>query len=273
MLFLAAGAATDPPARADQWWEITSRSTVSHTYYGNNDKENAGPGDGSTYLIATARVTYAAVDGARPSWYDDKPHQILRLLDGPEIHPEPAPPYPWTTNLSPNEIDGSWQLPNQAWLAALPRDTQALRARLYADSAGHGSGKHDSAYTYAADALRTGMVPADLRAALFRVIQTIPGTTITDPKAVVDGRTGVAIGRANVFGVSDELVFDENTGELIGERTRAERVRGGEKVQFESSYSRTVVDGIPAQIQRDAHRQKCTVEEGGAVGCVEDEGD
>lgn len=271
VLFLAAGAATDPPARADQWWEISSRSTVTSTLYANYVKDQTTEADGSTYLIETRRVTYESVDGARPSWYDDKPYTIVRLIDGPEITPEPSLPYSWTSNLSPNEIQGSWQLPNPVWLAELPRDTQALRARLYADSSGHGTGDHDSAYTYAADVLRTGLVPADLRASLFRVIETIPGTKITDAAAVVDGRTGVAIGRANVFGVGYELVFDQATGELIGERSRAEGIPGWERVYRESSYSRRVVDEIPAQLQRDAQRMKCTTE-GGGVGCVPEEG-
>ena len=44
----------------------------------------------------------------------------------------------WTTGLAPNDIPGSWQLPNAAWLGGVPRDIEALRDRLYDDTSGHG---------------------------------------------------------------------------------------------------------------------------------------
>ncbi|MDO5683245.1 MAG: hypothetical protein Q4G46_10510 [Propionibacteriaceae bacterium] len=40
-----------------------------------------------------------------------------------------------------------------------------------------------------------------------------------------------------------------------------------DRLQFEASYSRTVVDAVPTQVQRDARRMKCTIDEWGS-SCV-----
>ena len=77
-----------------------------------------------------------------------------------------------TTNLAPVDIPATWQVPTPAWLAALPRDTDALRARMYADAAGHGPSTDAEVLVIAADVMRSGLVPADLRAAVFRVLRT-----------------------------------------------------------------------------------------------------
>jgi RNA polymerase sigma-70 factor (ECF subfamily) len=49
--------------------------------------------------------------------------------------------------------------------------------------------------TFIGDLLRTGLVPADLRASLYKAAALIPGVTITDTQATLDGRTGIATGR------------------------------------------------------------------------------
>src|SRR5205823_12699838 len=45
-----------------------------------------------------------------------------------------------------------------------------------------------------ADRLRTGVVPADLRAALYKTAALIPDVTAGDRQATVDCRAGIAIG-------------------------------------------------------------------------------
>lgn len=112
-----------------------------------------------------------------------------------------------------------WGSPSPEFLDSLPRDREELRDRLYDDSDGGGQSEDGNALTYIADIIRSGRVPADLRAALFEVAKTIPGVAVTDDAAVLDGRRGVAIGHTEgVDGVRSELVFDRTTGLLIGER-------------------------------------------------------
>jgi hypothetical protein len=53
-----------------------------------------------------------------------------------------------------------------------------------------GSPLKAEAFVTIADGLRTGVVPADLRAALYKAAALIPGVTVGDRQATVDGRTG-----------------------------------------------------------------------------------
>ncbi len=122
---------------------------------------------------------------------------------------------------------GSWQDPSPRFLSDLPRDTDQLRARLSAaappDSGAAGM------FNYALDTLRSGSVPADLRAALYRVMSTLPGIVVTEGVINLDGRAGTALGIQGP-GIRQDVILDPSTGEFIGSRS----------VQTEHS------DGIPA---------------------------
>ena len=73
---------------------------------------------------------------------------------------------------------------------------------------------------YIADLLRTGLIPADLRAALYKAAALIPGVTVTDNQATLRGQTGVAIGRVeDVSHMRQDIIIDPLTGQLIGERS------------------------------------------------------
>lgn len=249
--------ASDPPAKPGQYWEITRIGT--NLYDG---------GDGQVervYLVRTTHIDYVAVDGRRPSWFARRPAAIIRQVSGP---PQAAGGRgrgsSWTTNLSPEQKPAWWGEPSPSWFASLPRDTSKLRARLYADTEGHGSNHDDEAFVYIADVLRSGVVPADLRAALYNVLKTIPGTTVTDRQLKLeDGRSGVAIGRNDIFGSHNELVIDPQTGEAIGERSFMRLVPFvGEQLSLTSGMQRRLVDAVPADIQRTADRQTCKVVNG-----------
>lgn len=112
---------------------------------------------------------------------------------------------------------GGWQEPTKAWMAALPRDPAALYARLAADTKGHGSDPNTEMLVYATDALRTGLLPADVRAALYRALAKVPGMEIADSTANLDGTVGVAFGIEDAS-TRDETIIDPATGAFIGER-------------------------------------------------------
>jgi hypothetical protein len=65
--------------------------------------------------------------------------------------------------------------------------------------------------------LRSGLVPADLRAALYRALALMPELKITDEVANLDGRVGMALGIAGSFARQD-LIIDTATGQYIGDR-------------------------------------------------------
>ncbi|BCW50111.1 CU044_5270 family protein [Arthrobacter sp. StoSoilB13] len=104
--------------------------------------------------------------------------------------------------------------------ASLPRDPRALLDLIYERTKGAGKSADSEAFVTIADGLRTGVVPADLRAALYQAAALIPGVTVTDRHAMIDGRTGIAIGIASSDGVTgSNIVIDPASGVVIGEQS------------------------------------------------------
>jgi hypothetical protein len=103
--------------------------------------------------------------------------------------------------------------------AGLPRDPQALLDVIYERTKGAGKSPEIKALGTITAALRTGVIPADLRAALYQAAALIPGVTVADKQATIDGRTGIAIGIPSPDGgTRQETIIDPTTGLLIGER-------------------------------------------------------
>ena len=227
--------------------------------------------DDALYLVSVQDFDYVDVLGSRPDWYVRGERQLLRQVSGPFQQPVfEGVRDVWTTNIPANEMPGSWQMPSSSWLAELPRDPIALRERLDVDVVGHGSDPIDAVFVYVVDVLRSGRVPAELRTALFEVLRDLPGTQVTDRDATIDGRTGVAIGRPDIFGSHTELIIDPDGGQVLGERTNQQLGPVpfiGEAVTLETSYARTLVDEIPANIRTEAHHQVCAVLPDGAMEC------
>jgi RNA polymerase sigma-70 factor (ECF subfamily) len=134
----------------------------------------------------------------------------------------------------------------------LPRDPEELLAHIYDQTQGAGVSRDGEALVWIADVLRSGLVPADLRAALFQAATGIPGVEVVDRRANLDGRVGVAVGRDERAGGShfrQELIFDEATGQVIGERQVALEddgtgIEAGDAYDF-TSVTTTVVDSAP----------------------------
>ncbi|MFJ6673302.1 CU044_5270 family protein [Actinosynnema sp. NPDC091369] len=144
------------------------------------------------------------------------------------------------------EDPGAWQQPNARFMAGLPRAPEALLERLLADGRGRGSSDHQEALVLASDLLRSGKVPAELRAALFRALALLPGLEVVDQSANLDGRRGVALA------VTDgddrqEVIVDPATGEFIGDRrvlTESDGSLPAGTVVESASVTTAVVDGI-----------------------------
>jgi len=136
-------------------------------------------------------------------------------------------------------------------LDALPRDPQQLLNYIYRVTAGHGVSADGQAFDFISTTLRTGVVPAELRAALYRAAAGIPGVEITDEAATLNGRTGIAFGREEKNGSLYEIIIDPDTGLLIGERqvqladSLLVPVFAGEVIGW-TAVTTTVVDAAPA---------------------------
>ena len=133
--------------------------------------------------------------------------------------------------------------------SSLPRDPQALLDIIYERTKGAGKSPEIKALGTITAALRTGVIPADLRAALYKAAALIPGVTVADKQATIDGRTGVAIGIPSPDGGSrQETIIDPATGLLIGERNVLLKdypgYTAGTIVTW-TSVRTSVVDGAP----------------------------
>jgi hypothetical protein len=139
-----------------------------------------------------------------------------------------------------------WSRPTIAWLAALPREPDALLARIYADNpASKGDGKpskYDQAFTAISDLLRSGLVAADLQAALYRAAAKLSGITLVDSTANLDGQHGVAIGLVDASHQSrHDIIFDAAAGRFIGEREVALQASDGSTVRAGAVTASTAV--------------------------------
>lgn len=132
--------------------------------------------------------------------------------------------------------DGWWQQPSTEFLASLPRDPDALYDRLRADAEDHGQDPDMEVLVYFADVLRSGQVPADLRAALYRALAKLPGLEITEQLVNLDGHQGTAFGMS-VDGDRHDVIIDRTTGDFIGERRIDEDGNSGVPAGTVISYS------------------------------------
>lgn len=134
-------------------------------------------------------------------------------------------------------------------VADLPRDPRALLDQIQDRTKGAGKSPEIKALGTITAALRTGVIPADLRAALYKAAALIPGVTVADKQATIDGRTGVAIGIASPDGGSrQETIIDPATGLLIGERNVMLKDYPGSPagtIITWTSVRTSVVDGAP----------------------------
>lgn len=128
--------------------------------------------------------------------------------------------FPEMALLTAGRRAGEWGAPTEQQLADLPRDPQQLYDLMLKDPYLVNKPRGGGVLRLAADLLKTGVVPADLKEAVYRAVAKIPGLKITAQVANLDGRKGVALGVTPPDGgYLYEIIVDCDTGEFIGERT------------------------------------------------------
>jgi hypothetical protein len=145
----------------------------------------------------------------------------IRIDDGASSEGEWRAPcgdwYAENEGKKPCTTPGTWQTPNNEFMAALPRNPDQLYNRLRNDTAGHGSDENLEMLAYVADLLRSGLTPADLRATLYRTLAKIPTLEITEQVANLDNQKGTAYG-ISTNEKRQDVIIDPTTGQFIGER-------------------------------------------------------
>lgn len=200
------------------------------------------------------------------TWYWDRTEKVdAEVVATYGQAPPTADPYPLRgAEEPPTPI---WKAPGGAWngqapyvtkeyLASLPDDPHQLLARVHEEKAGQNANEDEQVMVFIADMLRSGLVTAEQRAVFYQTLMLVPGVDVTAETAVLDGRTGVAIGRWEATrGERQEIIIDPATGAWIGERSILTRdmdsIPAG-TVVGSTAVSTTVVDKVPAQIRAQA---------------------
>ncbi|MFI7000982.1 hypothetical protein [Nocardia sp. NPDC050175] len=123
-------------------------------------------------------------------------------------------------------IEGEWHRPTPDFLAALPRDPDALLAKLKEGPSPDAKISPElDAFGDAQEFLTTGMVPKDLRTVLHQALLRLPGIKVAENVANLDGRKGTALGFVDATRFVpqgtrlDEIIIDPVSEQIIGTRS------------------------------------------------------
>lgn len=152
----------------------------------------------------------------------------FRFTPGPETRSEywrPVVASGETLRRSPgstdyvSRVDNDPRRPGYKALSALPTDPGELLAHLRDVTKDHGDNPRDQeVFTLIGELLMDSTVPSQVTGALFRAAAMIPGVAVERGVSDSLGRPGVAVGMTEVQGSRVQIIFDELTAELIGER-------------------------------------------------------
>ncbi|MFC0541260.1 CU044_5270 family protein [Kutzneria chonburiensis] len=104
--------------------------------------------------------------------------------------------------------------PTPAYLAALPRDPKQLYTKLRAEAAGDEGIELLRRIQFGLD---TGLIPTDLRKAVFQALAYLPDLKVVGQDVDLDGRHGQAFGLVHDSQL-EELIIDTTTGQYLGSR-------------------------------------------------------
>ena len=223
------------------WWMSTA---YEYSYLGENLLETWVPADETQMWLWRRDVTGARKWLAGTEAEARADNIPLDDMEWPEGEWQ-APCGDWFAEeeqRKPCSMVGSWQSPNDEFMAALPREPAKLYDRLREDVGGRGEAHM---VIYVADILRSGLVPADLRAALYRVLAQVPGLEITEQVANLDGAKGTAFG-LSVNGTRHEVIIDPATGQFIGERQITDKGFAGVPAGSVTGYTSVTTAVVPA---------------------------
>ncbi|SEO04854.1 hypothetical protein E3O25_07215 [Cryobacterium sp. TMT1-3] len=143
-------------------------------------------------------------------------------------------------------------------IALLPTDSNELLTYLYDQVQAEGSSRSTDEHVFMdiSDLLRTGLVPAAVRASLYDVLARVPGVYLSDGQANLDGRTGVGISRKSSDSYIEQIIIDPLTGLVIGMRTLTIEADGyfpaGTVTQLTSVKTLVVGDAPPGPFREQS---------------------
>lgn len=221
-----------------------------------------GPPSGYSYLWEQQTQTWIPAD-YRDTWQENrKVLDTSKFLGG--TVPQSQAPVPAFSQYDQGQWQGAcgdffpkakpvkvcgdpndWDSP--AFYAKLPRDPDQLYAFLTDLTKVRGS-TPDVMFHYGLEILRSGLMPADLRAQWYRAMAKIPGMQVVARTTNLDGRDGIALGYTDEH-QQEQLIIDPATGAFIGTRTVAGAqpyqswIKPGTEIEA-TAISTGVVDGL-----------------------------
>lgn len=202
--------------REDAWWATIAEG--KYFYLQKNVLETWIPADWHEEWVQKRRYTgdIKWIYGTSA----DLPAGQLTTLPMPAVIRGTCGQY-FPDNLNMCTAPGYWSGPTLPWLATVPTTAGGVYDSLFAES--NHEGKPDETYAAmlenAATGLRSGLLPANVRANLYRAVARIPGIQITDTAMNLAGRKGVGFAMTDPRGISHQIVIDVNTGAFLGERS------------------------------------------------------
>jgi|SRR5882757_1339863 len=199
------------------WWmgmgRTTTTSDLLYAYVAENLLETWMPPDHSQDWLLRRTLTgqrrWLLGDESQvnsPGWHTGERRAPYGDFSAADEHRTPSESPP-----------GQWHRPNSAWLDDLPRDPGLLIDRLRTAIPGHRRGDALLLH-YAAQAGRSGQLPADLAVTLYQGLASLPGVITRESVANLDGRPGTALVAEDESSI-EELIIELDAGAFLGERT------------------------------------------------------
>ena len=177
--------------------------------------------DGKPIVFEDLRTQHMWVpyDRARTWVFDEDSHRLRTVSVDGEKYAVGEDHHVWTSKggASTNWHEYS-KYQDASWYAFLPRDPQRLLEELLKDAHTYMPVERYAALDEAVTpVLTSGLAPADIRAALFRALAKEPQVRIVGGVTHVGGKAAIALR----MGYAQELLFDQKTGQYIGNQSRS----------------------------------------------------
>lgn len=222
----SAAASGEPASESGQFLQITLHKT---TQWGLQDHE----GNITSGYDERLQILYMPAN-EEGEWAISAEFELPEGVD-------PAQPY--TQHFSLQEVDEATAASIDE-IAAVPTSSGKEALTYFDEQYDGGSNSRDEDnFIRITDLLRTGLVPAQTRAALYEALALIPGTVSIPDVTLPNGPTGVGIGRSEVSGtgIFTQIVIDPDTGALLGERS----VDSDGELLSSTYFTHDVVDSSP----------------------------
>ncbi|MGW5865748.1 CU044_5270 family protein [Streptomyces sp. NPDC055239] len=201
------------------------------------------------FVYIKSRLGYSSQTEGEPPKVDPvHPREFWLSVDGThaDVLNEPASDFDME-RLDP-EVKPGEPLPDSAAnyrnLAKLPTDPVNMLDWLHKVSDG-GKSEDQNTFVLVGDLSYESLMPPKQAAALYLAASKIPGVELIDDVADAEGRRGVAIARED-DGVREELIFDKETKQFLGEREVATKdaygFKKGDVTGRSAILERVVVD-------------------------------